>query len=75
MNAIASNQKGFHSIGFPCERGDRFLFNRVYFNDFLGFHSIGFPCERGDPEVKKAIEQWGIGFPFNWFPLREGSFQ
>ena len=61
MNAIASNQKGFHSIGFPCERGDRFLFNRVYFNDFLGFHSIGFPCERGDPEVKKAIEQWGSG--------------
>ena len=38
----------------------------------LGFHSIGFPCERGE-RTECVISQEYILFPFNWFPLREGS--
>ena len=36
-----------------------------------GFHSIGFPCERGG--ISTALLYLESRFPFNWFPLREGS--
>ena len=39
-------RSGFHSIGFPCERGP-FLSTNTKSSPILGFHSIGFPCERG----------------------------
>ena len=35
----------FHSIGFPCERGDYTCW--MTHSVLLCFHSIGFPCERG----------------------------
>ena len=36
---------GFHSIGFPCERGVVTQQGNTF--NGAGFHSIGFPCERG----------------------------
>ena len=39
-------QSGFHSIGFPCERGVDTIFPIVRLSNG-SFHSIGFPCERG----------------------------
>ena len=63
--------RGFHSIGFPCERGVRDAGCR-YRLRYSGFHSIGFPCERGDYHAICEIAE-AYAFPFNWFPLREGS--
>ena len=59
----------FHSIGFPCERGDIFVLDDATPNE--SFHSIGFPCERGAVKVMAYTKKAG-SFPFNWFPLREG---
>ena len=40
--------------------------------DLLSFHSIGFLCERG-PEIAYVLV-WDGRFPFNWFPLRERTY-
>ena len=51
------------------EEDDRIVFLRAMCE---GFHSIGFPCERGG-QLSKAVYGCTLLFPFNWFPLREGS--
>ena len=66
----------FHSIGFPCERGVRSTLSRRKLNasEVGSFHSIGFPCERGvGSGFLQTVNNQNLVFPFNWFPLREGS--
>ena len=63
----------FHSIGFPCERGESI--DTIVASTSCRFHSIGFPCERGGEGCGTDCDGTNVeaGFPFNWFPLREGS--
>ena len=64
---------GFPFNWFPLREGSM---NAVFANctnfNKPRFHSIGFPCERGVAAVVHPALSLGL-FPFNWFPLREGS--
>ena len=61
----------FHSIGFPCERGQ----------SVPGFGGVATPSvsiqlgspARGDEPPKKPQAKDLKVFPFNWVPLREGT--
>ena len=73
VSELDAVKAGFHSIGFPCERGA--CFRHLWLYEREGFHSIGFPCERGVATTPpESVVEWHQ-FPFNWFPLREGRFK
>ena len=67
---------GFHSIGFPCERGvSKSLWLHAQDAEEGSFHSIGFPCERGVNTITDFINSdYDPGFHSIGFPCERGAW-
>ena len=63
---------GFHSIGFPCERGPLLPATRFWPHFKFPFNWV--PLREGTSELDSIprLPITGV-FPFNWVPLREGT--